>query len=200
MNLEDTPEWQLGEVAVRCVRRVLMSRGFYLLPTDQIDMGGAPGFIGPNGLVKVPDLLAAARGRARWVEVKWKTSCVLHQRTRTWRHGIDTPLWRHYLKIQNLTSIQGWLAIVQLRPGPLARPDPVLLMAPFDLLDAKASPHDGGGDEKVWWDVSEFSCYRVEVGDDWQTVDVGPRLVRPWERTSKAGDAPRVALRPRGAA
>ena len=192
MSFKDSPEWQLGDIAVEAVRKFHVAHGSYVLRTDLIEEGGAPCFVGPNGKIAVPDLLATSKGRSRWREVKWKTSCVLHQRTRTWRHGIDAANWRYYLWVQNITSIPGWLDIVQLRPGPEADPDPVLLTAPFDLLCAHVEPHDGGGDVKVWWDLDVFRWYPLRNLDgNWQTVDIGPRLVRPWEGKSKAGVAPR---------
>lgn len=189
--IRHTPEWELGELAVRAVRRWLHTQGQHLLRTDLIEDGGAPAFVGPDGRAVVPDLLAAADGAVAWHEVKWKSSCVLHQRTRTWRHGVDLYNWKQYLTVQRVTSIPGFLDIVQLRPGPEAEPAPLLLCASFAHLAENVDVHNGSGDVKVWWDVDAFeNVASLEVGDGWKTVDIGPRLVRPWEGLSKTGEAP----------
>lgn len=189
--MRDTPEWDLGELAVRAVRGWLHAQGQYLLRTDLIEDNGAPAFVGPDGRAIVPDLLAAVDGAVAWHEVKWKSSCVLHQRTRTWRHGVDLYNWEQYLAVQRVTSIPGFLDIVQLRPGPEAEPAPTLLSASFARLAECVDAHSGSGDVKAWWDVDAFETVAsIEVDSTWQTVNVGPRLVRPWEGLSKTGEAP----------
>jgi hypothetical protein len=188
----DTPEWKLGELAVCTVRHWLHTQGQHLLRVDLIEDGGPPAFVGPDGCAIVPDLLAAVDGAVAWHEVKWKSSCVLHQRTRTWRHGVDLWNWEQYLAVQRVTSIPGFLDIVQLRPGPEAEPAPVLLSASFAHLADHVDVHSGSGDVKAWWDVDVFeTAASIEIGDGWEAINIGPRLVRPWEGLSKTGEAPR---------
>lgn len=194
MTIETTPEWQLGELAVQAVRAFIIGRGHHVLRTDLIDEGGAPGFMGPNGFITVTDLLVAAKGRLDWHEVKWKTSCVKYQKAPngpTWRTGIDAGQWRYYLSLQRLTGVKGWLDLVHLRPGPQAEPEPFLLVDSIDNLFGRVHPHSGGGDVKVWWDLDGFLHYPIQVADDWQRINLGPPVVRPWEQRSKSGEAPR---------
>lgn len=197
MQLKDRPEWEKGDRAVEAVSDWLIAQGKYVLRTDRIETGAAPGFDGPLGHITVADLLAAYHGQLEWHEVKWKDHCPFHQKSRTWRQGIDAGKWRYYLWLQNATGVPGWLTMVQLRPGAEAEPRPVLLTAPFDLLCARLLPHDGGGDVKVWWEVDEFAAFPITLRDGWQTIDVGPPLIRPWERKAKDGHAPQWTPRPR---
>jgi hypothetical protein len=192
----NTPEWELGELAVRAVRLELRRTGYCLLPVDHLDNGGPPVFITPNGAVHpAPDILAARQGQTRWIEVKWKTSCVLYQKAPggpKWRHGIDVAAWRHYLWIVRATGLPGGLAIVQLRPGPNAKPEPYLLTANFEHLEQHTHPHIGGDEPKVWWDVDVFRHYPLRnLSDDWRRIELGPRVIHPWEGVSKLGVAPR---------
>ena len=197
MSIKDSPQWTFGAYCVELVREHLVSLGWLILRADLIENGGAPGFVGQDGFVTVADILAARKGIPRWVEVKGKTAPDLYQRAKphpTWRHGIDASNWYHYRQLERLTSIQGWLAIVQLQPGPAAEPDPVLLMARFDTLAACLHLHEGGGDVKVWWDVDVFMHYPLVVTET--EFGLGPRIVHPWEQPSAVGEAPRWSPRP----
>jgi hypothetical protein len=191
VNLKQTSEWRRGEAAVSAVSAWLLSGGFYVLPTDRIEMGGAPAFLGPDGYVTVPDILAAGpKSHLCWHEVKWKERCVKHQRTGTWRTGIDVGPWRHYLRVQERTGIPGMLTLVQLRSGPEQGPNPVIMTQSFDRLAACVHEHDGGGDVKVWWEVDDFIIRPLRLSDDLLRVEVLPSVVHPWERTSRVGVVP----------
>ena len=190
---QNSPEWELGELATRAVRRWLLARGFYLLPVDHLDMGGAPGFIGPGGrFLTVPDILAIGGGGAEWHEVKWKSAPVLYQITRRFRTGVDAASWEHYRRVEAASGLAGHLSLVQLRPGGEAEPEPLLQTASFARLAGCLTSHAGGGDVKVWWDCDDFDQFPIlDLGDEWRGIDIGPRLIRPWEQKSKQGEAPR---------
>lgn len=154
-----------------------------------IEDGGAPSFQLPGERIITPDLLVAHSGCNAFCEVKWKTAPVLHQRTRTWRHGVDEWNWENYLFAQEQTGIRGWLYIVECKRGPHEQDEPHLLTQSFDVLQAVGFSHDGDGDAKVWWDVEVFQRRALSVNTRGR-VEI-PRSVRPWERVGRDGTAPR---------
>ena len=193
-GLRDTPQWQVGEVAVAATCRFLMGCGFLILRADLIENGGPPAFVGADGRGQVitPDLVAARAGRTRWVEVKFKTAAVPYGKTPgTWRTGVDERNWRQYLEVQRITGAPGWLAIVQLRPAGKLAAEPELQLATLDHLARRATPHIGAGDRKVWWDIDDFERFPIVI-DGAGALELPPRLVeRPWERPARDGTVPR---------
>lgn len=191
MSIKQTAEWGWGEWGEGQVRRWFQEQGWFVIPTSAIENGGAPKLIGLLAAHVLPDLQTARAGEMRWVEVKTKTAPVLYQITRTWRHGIDLRLWDEYLKVQAETGLPGDLAIVQVRPGPAAEPNPTLLVASFDALANEGQVGNTSDGPRIFWDVSRF---RRWVINDCQIPPIPSlrKVVHPWERPSKTGEIPQM--------
>jgi hypothetical protein len=188
MPLDETPEWNLGELAVAAVIQEALAHDVAVLRLDLIENGGPPAFLTKNGDITTPDLLVGSKGHQAFIEVKWKTAPVLHQKTRTWRHGVDEWNWRNYLQAQTQTGIPGFLYLVECKRGTYEPDNPYLLACSFERLSAKAIPHDGGGDPEVWWDRDVFNRRPLEWDTDGR-IEI-PRNPRPWERPGRDGSAP----------
>jgi hypothetical protein len=183
--------WNWGVRGVEETRIFFQGLGMYVLDTDSIQKGGAPAIIGELRRHIVPDLQVSGDGRTRWVEVKYKSSCNLYQKTRKWQHGIDLDNWYAYREVEKQTGIPGLLAIFQERPGPEAEPDPMLLTAPFADLVGGRIGELRPGERLIFWDVDKFECHHLQAGRVPNLTRL-TKIIRPWERKGADGSAPRM--------
>lgn len=189
---EFTEAWRWGQWGERIVRNWYREQHYFVVPTSAIREGGAPKLIGLLQAHVLPDLQAARAGEMRWVEVKFKNSPVLFQKTGTWRHGVDLSNWTAYLEVERITGIPGELAIVQLKPGPEAPISPLLLRAPFASLRGLGQETKyRDGKDVILWDVDRFDRFTIS---DVVTPDLRPlrAVVNPWEGKAADGQAPQI--------
>lgn len=153
MTYAGSPEWDLAERGEARVRRWLFAEGFAVVRLAAIEEGGAPMLRYTGGHAVLPDLLAFRNGLGRWVEVKTKTAAVEWRKTGEVRHGIEEHLWPSYGRVQHLTGIEVWIAVVE-KAGDV-------IVARWADLDAVAEEHHGGGARRVWFPRSAFRAVTV---------------------------------------
>lgn len=177
-------EWRLGRAAEQAVRRWYQTAGWYVVPLYAIEDGGAPRLAGAIKSHVLPDLQVARAGALRWVEVKGKNIAPYYQKTRRYRHGVNLRNWRAYLEVEAASGVPGYLAIVQLRPGPDVAIAPQLLVASFATLraDVQIRSADGDGFEMAFFDVDAFERFALPRDAAAPFPDLAPRRVHPWER------------------
>lgn len=190
MNFKNRTATQWGTWGEKIAIKWLQKQGWYVIPVSLIDNGGAPKAVGLLKSIVLPDLQIAGKGGSRWVEVKTKRNPIHFRKARQWRHGIDQPKWDAYLSVETESQIPGDLAIIQIRPGPEAEPEPMLLIAPFDQLQNSAKHEPGKDGPMVYWATEKFEIFPLE------DCPIPPlpnlRLVEhPWEKKDKRGNAPR---------
>lgn len=109
---KQSPEWLLGKQGEFCVTEYLRKQGYYVLETADLDKFGAPIIKNFQSQIILPDKLILKNGESRWCEVKTKTHPT------PWdgklQHGISANHYKHYLKLQTESKIEGWLYIVEL--------------------------------------------------------------------------------------
>lgn len=190
MRFKDSPEWRLGRWGENHVRQWFERCGYFVVPTNCIEDGGAPRLTGLLDSYVLPDIQVAYEGVLRWVECKTKTRACWYQKAGEWRHGIGLRLWLDYLAVEHATGLPGHLAIVQLQP------ERMLLMAPFSVLAQDAQKYHGDamprGERMVWFNVDRFD--RLDDDDSGVLGPSGspapviePKTVRPWERGRRMG-------------
>lgn len=181
-----------GDWGENVVRDWFRTAGWFVVPTAAIETGGAPKLVGLLEQHVLPDMQTARDGQMRWVEVKTKTSPVLYQIAREWRHGVDLKNWQAYLEVERITGFPGDLAIVQLRPGPKAPANPTLLTASFASLRDVGEVGTGEyGKKVIFWNVDRFE--RVVINEcqipDFRSLR---EVVHPWEQKGKTGTVPQM--------
>lgn len=183
MWTKGSAEARLGRACEEAVREWFRSHGWYVLALYAIETGRAPALIGELQNYVLPDLQVSRRGATRWVEVKAKTLAPYYQRAREYRHGVNLDNWEQYLDVETKTGIPGYLAVLQLKPGPDAPPDPILLLASFAALRAcvqiDARP---GAQPMAYFPVDAFDRYPGIAVDVAMMPSLEPRIVHPWER------------------
>lgn len=148
---KSTPEWRVGKFGEDHVKAWGKRNGFILIPTTDIEMGGAPRAISALEHDPVlPDYIAARQGEHRLLEVKTKDHAPFFRNFNRHQHGIALRLWDDYKTVGAAFGFVGYLAIVELhREPPKDRPQncgclPILLMGRFDLIakqmDRNSSP------------------------------------------------------------
>lgn len=203
-GIRRSPAFQWGESAVWAVEQDLKRKGYFIIRLDRIDEGGAPMMRGPNGeKIVLTDLGAQKPGEPFMpVEVKYKDHHDLYQkgrirspstdgRLRQWQQGIDLPNWRHYYNIEQKFG-NAHLALVVWKPGAQADPLPHQLMQSVCELNKhvqiKPEPHQAFNHGAAYFPLPAWRCYDIKY--------IAPTLpslstnLNPWERKSKAGDAP----------
>lgn len=198
---DDTTAGQWGTSAEALIRRWYQESGCFVVPVHAIEDGGAPLLTGLLRKHVLPDFQVSRGGASRWVEVKFKDHCVLYQKAREWRTGVDLPNWHDYLQVESETGIPGYMAILQYRKGPGAPPDPLLLEAPFSRLRAVSqedpTPREHARRGMVYWPVNFFDRHALSASAD--HLDLLPRLTRiihPWERQGRSGAVPNMDAPP----
>ena len=197
-NFRDPRAEAWGRAAERAVREAYTRLGWFVVPAHLIEDGGAPMLTGLLKKFVLPDFLAAKNGKSWWLEVKFKTACVEYRITGFWRHGIDIPKWDDYRKVEELTGIPGWIAVLQYRPSPKAAPCPHLLIQSFEALarvvDFDRRPTASAPRGMVYWNVDEMDVVGP-LDFDFTNIPEMTRKVHAWEEKSKAGLAPQVDLK-----
>lgn len=185
-----------GQAAEKAVRAAYERLGYLVVPAYLIEDGGAPMLVGWLRKYVLPDFLVAGRGASRWVEVKYKDHCVKYQKTGHFRHGIDLPKWRAYRAVERETGIPGSIAILQYRPGAHADPEPHLLEQTFshlhEVIDFAPEPTPTAPHGMAYWNVDEMET-KCRLDFDFRDVERLTRVIHPWERRSKTGEAPSAA-------
>ena len=93
------------------IRKGLARRGWFVIPTANIDEGGAPMARSCDRALILPDLQISAHGKSRWVEVKTKEKAAYYQIEQVYKHGFCLRQWEHYRHIERETGLQVWLFI-----------------------------------------------------------------------------------------
>lgn len=118
-----TVAFQRGEVGEQRVLELLRARGWWIVPTFDMDRGSQevfPHLLAPAGeeqMLPLPDLDCCRGGARVWVEVKTKEAPTWTRKTRQWEHGIHASSWESYLKIQRITGCPVLIAIVEENTG-----------------------------------------------------------------------------------
>lgn len=185
-DLKMSAAWEWGEWGEGRVRAWFTARGYFVVPTSCIEIGGAPRLIGHLRSHVLPDLQVARAGVCRWVEVKFKTRPVLYEKTKRWRHGIDQRLFEDYLAVERETGIRGSLALYQLQRGPSGPADPMLLWAPLAELAKHTQPYEPNG--MVYWDADVMSRWHLSSEPEpparFRSL---LNVVHPWEKPAADG-------------
>ena len=207
MRFRDSSEWRLGRWGENEVRSWFERCGWFVVPTNCIEDGGAPMLTGLLEARVLPDLQVARAGSMRWVEVKTKTRACYYQKASQWRHGIGLRVWLDYVAVEHKTGQEGHLAIIQLRP------ERMLLLATFAALSIDAQKYHGdampNGERMAWFNVDRFERLDMDTECPEPAPSHGmppprppttpppaiePTTVRPWERGRQMG--PKQELMP----
>lgn len=193
-----TAESRAGRAAENCVRDIYMAAGWSVLPAHLIENGGAPLVLAKLRNETAPDFVVAKPGTgARMLEVKFKTAPFLYQKMRDWQHGIDLPNWEAYLRLDQTSGFRVDIAIVQVKPGPEAPIEPMLLFQSVEVLD-KVRIDEVAPNKKFPRGAVYFSCTAFDVApiDTTMLPRNLPELMRlrtsvyPWECAAKNGHVP----------
>lgn len=190
MSFMDKPEARFGDAGERIVARALRDLGFHVTRTsfarDPRSEGGAR-LDGEGCPIVIPDILAAAGGKTRWVEVKTKSKDIEFKKMREWRQGIEWSQLRHYLAAEEITGLAGWLAflVLQAEGGDGYA---MLRMAELSKMAKHFSPGEPGsekaydGKHLVYWPVDFFASYRVRQTE---LEPMPAKAVYPWPNRYK---------------
>lgn len=119
-NFRDRPEFVRGRNGEQRVAAWLQERGWYVIPSYDFsgeDGDKAPKMQGLRERIVIPDLDVSRGGVRRWVEVKTKEKPDFTYTTQTWDHGIEH--YDDYLRVQEETGSEAWLAIYETSTGEL---------------------------------------------------------------------------------
>jgi hypothetical protein len=193
LELEETPQWHVGQWAEATVAKWARRNGFATL--DLSALRGRNRVVLPDGSTRPMADLGLLGGRGlEAVEVKWKECPVLYQVARQFRHGVDLPHWDAYLHIQERYSVPVGIWVVEWRPGAAAEPRPVLLRALVDVLKPHVqrapTPTKKAPRGMAYWDREVMLDVVALPGAIGHPPLHLPRLVHPWERKSRDGHAP----------
>lgn len=176
MTFKQSQEWQRGEAGRDIAVRWFKEQGYFVVPVDLIESGGAPSLEGWVRKVVLPDLQVARAGKIAWVEVKTKSRPVHYQKANELRHGIGQRHWNAYLEVQETTGVPASLAIVELSTK-------VLLFAWMALLSQHVRQHSGStiahGERMVYWPRDMFKQYRLRAD---LPNPVPPTTEHPWNQ------------------
>lgn len=154
MYVPDSDEAKLGEQGESVIEKWLRDNGFFVLPSSDYNKFGAPMMKGKAQKIILPDKLVARSGRSKWVEVKTKSRASWTLKTQRYEHGMPTRHWQDYLKCQEKSGIEGWLAILEIE----AR---VILLACLDDLKSCIRHSQIGGRPHVFFPCDSFLHYNV---------------------------------------
>jgi hypothetical protein len=103
-----------GSSGEELVRRLLVTSGEYVFPASLFTGKGAPMLEGQKDKIISPDILSAAAGHTRLVEVKTKTTSTVHRNTGVRESGIEERLVEHYLAYQKASGLPCWMIFIHL--------------------------------------------------------------------------------------
>lgn len=169
----------------KLVREWLKLRGFYVLPTSLIEVGGAPALEGHLKRIIASNSLVARAGETFWAEIKTYQRATFNQKRQRFEHGVPIRLWEHYIKGQQVTGIPGCLFILQLN-------ERLILEGKLDDIQigsvkTTGSHHPPSGPQ-IFFDVRRFNRYgldTLELLEHMLPEDLPPKIVRPWEKGRK---------------
>lgn len=151
-----------GRKGERVFRLWLERQGFFVVWTAEIQTHAPGGPIGTSleGRTILPDFLASAQGRARWVEVKTKGNPTKYNKTGAMQHGIALRSWNEYLDCEQQSGIEGWLGIFEAVKN---LEDRMMLLQTFSNLRQGAriwpDPQGKMGGPMVFFDREDFDWY-----------------------------------------
>lgn len=165
----------------RLVREWLKLRGFYVLPTSLIKVGGAPALEGYLKRIIASNSLVSRAGETFWAEIKTYQRVTFNQKRQRYEHGVPIRLWKQYIEGQQVTGIPGCLFILQLNKR-------IILEGKLDdiqlgSVNTTGSHHPPSG-PKVFFDVRRFNIYDLDTLEPLKHMwpeDLPPQTVRPWE-------------------
>lgn len=121
-NFEENLE--LGKEGEDVVARFLQSRGWSVLQLRDIKTGElyrGPHYLNGTGMeMTSTDQFAIKSGKARLIEVKYKTRFSWHWTTRRWVTGVDQHDFDHYMAVARHSGIETWLLFLHLKKAPSA--------------------------------------------------------------------------------
>jgi len=172
-----SPKAKLGDDGEWVVRQWLKSRGFYILPASQLRAAGAPMLQGCEEDVVLPDDLVCRKGVAQWVETKTKSTATFYHKAKRWEHGFPLHQWESYLRVEELSGIPGWLAILELSSSSI-------LLAPLRALIDTAREYHGDampdGRPHIFLDRAAFKQYFIR--DLMLPGPIRPQAIRTLEQ------------------
>lgn len=184
-HLRASDEYKMGRQGELVIRKWLTNQGYWVVPTGDIENGGAPLLIKKIKSTILPDILAG-RQKPFWVEVKTKTRLPHYQRYKRDQHGIGRRLWEAYLEVQKETGLIGFLAILQLQPLKF-------YLGKFDEISVGLQTYDGPNMDEpmVYFDVRRFGWYNIS--QQWEITEllpdpIQPKIIRPWEQRKPLTD------------
>lgn len=137
MAIDKTSEvWATGKAGEEAIRLWLMQRGWFVVPTADIDRGGAPMMEGLKFKAVLPDFMAAMNGKPAWVEIKTKSRPTFTLKTGRHEHGLKLSNWLDYMACQSQTGIPGYLCVYELESRKV-------LLASLDRLESVKRIYDG---------------------------------------------------------
>lgn len=157
IDFRERPEFKLGNNGERFVAEFLQEKGYYVIPSYDYsgeDNNKAPKMQGKKTAYVIPDLDICRAGLRRWVEVKTKTEATEFKKTGELQHGIDVRHFESYLRVQDESGNEVYLAIYELTPRP------VILIASLAHLEANVDHHGTSrGAKMLYWDRKVFHIY-----------------------------------------
>jgi hypothetical protein len=191
-------EARAGRAAENCVRDIYKAAGWYVLPAHLIENGGAPLVLARLRNFTAPDFVVGKPGVIpRMLEVKFKSAPFLFQKMRDWQHGIDRPNWEAYEELDRVSGFRVDIAIVQVKPGPQAPIEPMLLFQSVEALAAvridEIAPNKKGPRGMVYFSCTAFDVAPINTAMLPRNLPELMRLrtsVYPWECAAKNGHVP----------
>jgi hypothetical protein len=112
----ETPEWKLGRAGEIVLKRMFMARDLLVIPTCDIENGGAPILEGAGARGPVlPDFLVFKDAKpVGAIEVKTRSNAGHFYKLGKHTHGLALRHWNDYLDFQKRTGLTVWLAFYQL--------------------------------------------------------------------------------------
>ncbi len=113
---------QFGAVGENVVGRYRQAKGCLALPVHKSigGVGHGPQLLGINEDLVAPDFLVWGKDGTKWVEVKHKTTCTWHRKTRRWQTGVDRTVLTNYGTVSKETNSKVVLCFWH----PSDKPDP----------------------------------------------------------------------------
>lgn len=186
-------EFILGRDGEEFVRQWLIGLGYHVVPQYLIERDGAPLLESWLRKEVLPDILAAKKGQARWVEVKTKSRATKNQKRRRWETGIPERHWQAYKRVEENTGIPGWVAFLHLEERR------IYLGSLKSIGTASACAEDTGtlqafGEPmrffalnyfEEWWDIGTDAIIRSKSRTP---APVPPKTTKPWEWPGPPGN------------
>jgi len=169
----------------KLVREWLKLRGFYVLPTSLIEVGGAPALESHLKRIIASNSLVARGGETFWAEIKTYQRATFNQKRQRWEHGVPIRLWDEYINGQRITGIPGRLFILQLNEHLILEGKLNDLQA--DSVKTEGSHHPPSGPQ-IFFDVRRFKWYSLDTLEPLTSMlpeNLTPKTVRPWEEGKK---------------